>query len=61
METLTDRENRQFGDQYQLRFPPGMRDQIKHRAEGNRRSMNGEIIAILDRALNEPEAPNDAS
>ncbi len=34
-------------DQYMLRFPDGMRDQLKVAAEQNGRSMNAEIIARL--------------
>lgn len=34
-------------DQYMLRLPDGMRDQIKLAAEANNRSMNAEIIAAL--------------
>lgn len=42
---------RQRQDQYIVRFPPGMRDQIKVNAVLNRRSMNAEIIHQLERAL----------
>lgn len=34
-------------DQYMLRLPAGMRDEIKASAEANGRSMNAEIIARL--------------
>lgn len=40
-------ENRARPDQYQLRFPPGMRDALKAAAEENQRSMNAEIVARL--------------
>ncbi len=38
-------------DQYIVRFPQGMRDTIKNRAEANRRSMNAEIIFCLEKVL----------
>lgn len=34
-------------DQYNLRFPEGMRDRIKAAADANGRTMNAEIIAAL--------------
>lgn len=38
-------------DQFVLRLPDGMRDQIKEKAEGNSRSMNAEIVARLAESL----------
>lgn len=38
-------------DQYPLRMPPGMRERIRQSAENNRRSMNSEIVHLVDRAL----------
>lgn len=38
-------------DQFMLRFPEGMRDQIREEAERNGRSMNAEIIARLESSL----------
>lgn len=35
-------------DKYVVRFPDGMRDQIKALAKANRRSMNAEIIVALE-------------
>ena len=43
-------------DQYALRFPAGMRDDVKALAVANRRSMNAEIIFHLERALASSEA-----
>ena len=40
-----------FPDQYPLRMPAGMRSRIRANADANRRSMNSEIVYILDRAL----------
>ena len=35
-------------DQYIVRFPDGMRDQLKEAAKENNRSLNAEIIARLE-------------
>ncbi|TIQ05717.1 Arc family DNA-binding protein [Mesorhizobium sp.] len=43
-------------DQFPLRLPPGMRDQIKHAAEESGRSMNSEILDVLRGAF--PEEPS---
>lgn len=42
-------------DQFALRFPDGMRDRIKVRAAENRRSMNSEILGLLEAALGAAE------
>lgn len=53
-------------DQFVLRFPPGLRDQIREIAEKNGRSMNAEIIARLmesletDAIASNPEASFEA-
>ncbi|TWD58111.1 Arc-like DNA binding dprotein [Agrobacterium vitis] len=38
-------------DQYIVRFPDGMRDQLKNEAAANGRSMNAEIVARLGWSL----------
>lgn len=38
-------------DQYMLRLPDGIREQIKERADANGRSMNTEIIDSIKRHL----------
>lgn len=38
-------------DQFMVRFPDGMRDQLKAAAEANNRSMNAEIIARLSQSF----------
>lgn len=43
-------------DQYQLRMPPGMRDRIADIAKAERRSMNAQIVVILEEALAQREA-----
>lgn len=40
-------------DKFNLRFPDGMRDAIAERAKRNGRSMNAEIVQILEEALDE--------
>lgn len=44
---MTEESSRAWKDQYMLRLPDGMRDQIKAAAEANNRSMNAEIVARL--------------
>lgn len=41
----------QMQDKFNLRFPDGMRDAIAERAKINGRSMNSEIVQILEDAL----------
>lgn len=38
-------------DQYIVRFPDGMRDQLKAEAERSKRSLNAEIVARLEASL----------
>lgn len=38
-------------DKFMLRFPDGMRDRIREAAEGNKRSMNAEIVARLEQTF----------
>lgn len=42
---------RRNSDQFQLRMPDGMRDQIKALGETNNRSMNAEIVAAIGAAI----------
>jgi len=42
-------------DQFVLRLPDGMREQIKEKAEANSRSMNAEIVAAIEAALEQPD------
>lgn len=42
-------ESRSKPEQFQLRLPPGLRDRIKAYAERQRRSMNEEIVRVLER------------
>lgn len=45
-------------EQFSVRFPDGMRDRIKAQAAGNRRSMNSEILDLLERALSSSSESN---
>lgn len=42
---------RRNAEQFVVRMPPGMRDQLKRRAEENRRSLNSEILVLLEAAV----------
>ena len=42
-------------DQFVLRLPDGMREEIKAKAEANSRSMNAEIVAAIEAALAQPD------
>ena len=41
-------------DQFIVRLPDGMRDRIKAEADANNRSMNAEIVAMIEEQLNKP-------
>ena len=45
---------RTMKDAFTLRFPDGLRDRIKEEAERNRRTMNAEIIYLLEKAVFDP-------
>lgn len=49
----------QMQDKFNLRFPDGMRDAIAERAKRNGRSMNSEIVQILEDALYGKYSPDD--
>lgn len=44
-------------DKFMLRLPDGMREQIKAVAAENKRSMNAEIVARLEKSLREASHP----
>lgn len=46
----------QLQDKFNLRLPDGMRDAIAERAKANGRSMNSEIVQILQEALDTDKA-----
>ncbi|MDP0922208.1 Arc family DNA-binding protein [Klebsiella pneumoniae] len=47
---MSDKPVREY-DKFMLRFPDGMRDAIADRAKRNGRSMNSEIIQIIEDVL----------
>ncbi|ANK84461.1 MULTISPECIES: Arc family DNA-binding protein [unclassified Rhizobium] len=47
MENLSSRRS----DQFNLRMPDGMRDALKAMAAENRRSINSEIVTILEKQI----------
>lgn len=51
METPKPERAPQLADKYVLRMPDGMRDKITELAKANGRSMNAEIVLILQQAL----------
>lgn len=48
-------------DQFNLRLPDGLRDRIKAHAGANMRSMNSELILVLERAFPAPTAADTAA
>lgn len=42
--------NSRTADKFVIRLPDGLRDRIADQAEGNRRSMNSEIVLRLERS-----------
>lgn len=46
----------QTADRFMIRMPDGLRDQLRGIAAQNRRSMNSEIVLMLERALRGEEA-----
>lgn len=53
METEKTPRVPQAADKYILRLPDGMRDKISELAKGNNRSMNAEIVSMLQQAMEE--------
>lgn len=53
---LQKSEQRTAGkEQFILRLPGGMRNRIKEMAIANRRSMNGELLVMIEKCLAEEE------
>jgi hypothetical protein len=48
---VTGKKTPASADQFNIRFPPGMRDQIAEMARRNGRSMNSEIVARLAQSV----------
>ncbi|SFN84375.1 Arc-like DNA binding domain-containing protein [Thioclava dalianensis] len=53
---MADQENRTLNDKFMLRLPDGMRERIKVIADKNGRSMNAEIVELLERHI--PSIPS---
>jgi hypothetical protein len=50
----------QKAERFQLRMPDGLRHRVKEIAEKNRRSMNAEIILMIERAaFDQPLTPEN--
>lgn len=41
--------------QFTLRMPPKLKEQMQKRAEHNHRSLNGEMIAVLETAVSQSD------
>lgn len=52
---MSEKQVRDY-DKFMLRFPDGMRDAIAERAKVNGRSMNSEIVQILQDAISGKDA-----
>lgn len=53
METEKTPRVPQVADKYIVRLPDGMRERISEMAKGNNRSMNAEIVSMLQQAMDE--------
>ncbi|ATX66707.1 Arc family DNA-binding protein [Roseinatronobacter bogoriensis] len=51
---MKESDSRTFSDAFTLRMPDGMRQRIKVGAARNNRSMNAEIIALLEKEYPDP-------
>ncbi|WP_103173799.1 Arc family DNA-binding protein [Paracoccus sp. SY] len=51
---MAESQNRALTEQFMLRLPDGMRARIKAAAEANNRSMNAEILAVLEEKFPAP-------
>ncbi|MGY0161456.1 Arc family DNA-binding protein [Edwardsiella tarda] len=50
---MSDKQVKDY-DKFNVRFPDGMRDAIAKRAKQNGRSMNSEIVKILEESVSKP-------
>lgn len=57
---MTEKENPNFIERFTVRMPDGMRDAIAERAKENGRSMNSEVVDILNNALYLPVVGDNA-
>lgn len=54
-----DKYPSEAAERFQIRLPPGLRDRIRTYAEAHGRSMNTEIVRVLEREFPEPLKLND--
>nr|WP_286194461.1 Arc family DNA-binding protein [Agrobacterium sp. Ap1] len=52
---MSDKYPSQLAERFQVRMPEGLRDQIRNHADANNRSMNAEIIALLEKGLRDAD------
>ncbi|CAG9418759.1 TPA: Arc family DNA-binding protein [Providencia alcalifaciens] len=50
---MSDSDNKDFIERFTVRMPAGMRDEIARIAEENGRSMNSEIVQVLQDYIDE--------
>ncbi|HBU7565703.1 TPA: Arc family DNA-binding protein [Enterobacter cloacae] len=55
---MSDKQVKDY-DKFVVRFPEGMRESIAERAKRNGRSMNSEIVQVLQDALNSEPGSQD--
>ena len=48
---MTNQAPSRIADRYVVRFKPGMRSTIKQRAAANNRTMNAEIIFLIEKGM----------
>jgi len=57
---MTEKEDQNFVERFTVRMPDGLRDAIAERARKNGRSMNSEIVQILEDALKSNDSSGNA-
>ncbi|EMF4673891.1 Arc family DNA-binding protein [Providencia stuartii] len=55
---MSEQDGKEFIERFTVRMPMGMRERVAERAERNGRSMNSEIVQILQDALDCKALPN---
>lgn len=55
---MSNSDNKDFIERFTVRMPTGMRDEIAKTAEENGRSMNSEIVQVLQDYLNDRNKKN---
>ena len=52
-------ENRDSGTQHKLRMPPELKERVSDYAKAHNRSLNAEIIAMMEEAIAQREAMDE--